>query len=183
MGILKSVVESLILDPVIRQLTLEMLDKAPKKFWVDPSSVSGFYHAVDERGPGGLELHSARVACMGLHAADMVGLPPKAVDLVLAACVVHDIVKYGDDSVPTLGADGKAAFKRHGSAVIDWMRQNFGGNQLAMAIAKIACTHNGRWSEQGYRPRTKLQKIVHMADFFASRTNVSVDISKAKRRG
>jgi len=164
----------LISNPEIAKATSEILEKAPKKFWILPASLSGKYHPEDERKEGGLIKHTKKVIKIASYLCNIYEINSINKDLIIAACIIHDILKYGDDSIDTYSDIGKTAFKKHGAALIDFAKQ-FQPDGWHQKILEIASRHNGKWELQ---PRNDLEMIVHIADYLASRTDIEVKLNE-----
>jgi len=78
-------------DSDIRELTAEILKKAPLRFWKRPSSSSGKYHPLDERGPGGAVVHTKRCVRVAEHLSRAFSLSSQDRDILIAAMIVHDV--------------------------------------------------------------------------------------------
>ena len=82
----------LIDDEGIKSFVRSLLLKA-STFWEIPSSFSGRYHPPDEHGPGGNALHTKRVVRVAEVISDSYALSVEERDLIIAACLLHDITK------------------------------------------------------------------------------------------
>jgi hypothetical protein len=159
----------------IKAWTAVMLSVAPSAFWDKAASSTGKYHKVDENGIGGQVVHTLRVCAMVDHLVRMDNLPVIERDILLSSAVLHDICKYG--------ADGKTehTLLEH-PLLVDKLRQN----SLALLppcewdaqIIDTISQHSGRWSSEPILNPTKLGKLLHIADFMASRHNVEVNLNK-----
>jgi hypothetical protein len=164
---------ALIQNPDVKIFVRKALDMAPARFWTDGSSASGKHHAEDECCEGGLVLHTRRVvaACRVLAPAYGVAVGSWDMDVAIAACILHDVVKYGTKPGP--GYDF-AAYKRHGPNVGLWYSEVT--NRLPdfftdaeTAVFELTRSHMGPWSPEGYYPENPLQWLVFMSDYVASR--------------
>lgn len=167
----------LILFPSIRDFTRTALSVAPAYFLSAPSSTSGNHHPPDERGDGGMVLHTKRVTRMVYDLASSFGIEKgMQVDWLVSAALLHDIVAQGteDKSMGKTWSEhdiGAVSFldTKGLRAIVhphDW-------NQ----ITKTMSGHMGRWaSSQSLIPYpTSLGHILHLADYIASRECVRVD--------
>jgi len=94
-------------DIKIRKFTKEVLIKyAPKYFWEVPASTSGKYHLPEECAPGGLVKHVKKVVVIadqmmrglgwfGHLARDLREDRKRDYNVVISACILHDILKAG----------------------------------------------------------------------------------------
>jgi hypothetical protein len=93
-------------------------------------------------------------------------------DYVIAACIVHDTMKYGVDKFD------KAEYKNHAANAAyyfgEWCRANCGFTCSEFLLNAIT-SHMGQWStEQEDRPFTSIDRCVHMADYMASRSFIDI---------
>ena len=100
-------------------------------------------------------------------------------DCVLSACILHDIVKYGEIKQPytTKNHDHEGALfvKRHGEA--------FGLDPETLTIiTSCIAWHMGRWTDMTGRTKSKAfpdeyspaQMVTHLADVISAQKNVSL---------
>ena len=111
----------MIKDSKINRFTKEVLDKyAPEYFWIMPSNESGKYHMPDEGVQGGLIIHVKRVVKMANHIMKGIGWmghlkdvvnPEKQYDydVVISACLLHDILKCGFKGRERKGRSGNVS--------------------------------------------------------------------------
>jgi 23S rRNA maturation-related 3'-5' exoribonuclease YhaM len=85
----------LIADDTLRNFTEYVLTKAPTYFWVVPSSSTGKYHSRQSNGDGGLVRHTKAVVYFSEILCRAYSVEGKDKDIVVASCVLHDVVKYG----------------------------------------------------------------------------------------
>ena len=111
----------MIKDLKISKFTKEILEKyTPEYFWTMPSNESGKYHMPDENVPGGLVIHVKRVVKVANHI--MTGLgwlghrsnavyPERQYDydVVISACLLHDILKCGFKGRERKGRSGNVS--------------------------------------------------------------------------
>lgn len=135
----------------------------PDYFWVNPSSSSGKYHPNDERGKYGLVLHTCRVTKITSElctAAEIAGSSRN--DLIVAA-ILHDSFKYGVQG-------GYHTQKDHCIIPGEQLRINDRINELVR-------THDGHWVlPEEWATADEHQRILHYADYIASRSFVHVRI-------
>lgn len=82
----------LIRDPSISSFVRSMLLKSDS-FWDIPGSFSSVYHPPDEQNSLGNVLHTKRVTRIALIMCENYGFNNIEVDIVLAACILHDLTK------------------------------------------------------------------------------------------
>ena len=152
-------------DEELSKKTRDILEQyVPGYFWEKPSSSSGKYHPFDERGKFGLVLHTCRVTkvtddlCV---AAEIIGSDRD--DLIVAA-IIHDSFKYD------LPPGNSHTVKLH--CIIP-------GEQLDISdrINHLIRTHDGQWGlPQEWKDADEHQKLMHYADYIASRKYVHIRI-------
>ena len=145
-----------------------MLARAPAYFWSAPSSSSGQYHPDDEHKFGGLVKHTIRVCEVGKILAE--SRPGADMSLVLAACILHDLYRYGV-------ADERSAHSDEGHPALAAKAINdygmfFHSSCHYNAIAGAVARHMGRWG--GCLPFSTEEWIVHYADNIAAKYFVKV---------
>lgn len=189
--------EDQILNPMIEEINM-INDEGVKSFvrsilvradsfWKIPSSFSGKYHPMDEHNEGGNMLHTKRVARAAKVLCDSHGVSAEEFDLVMAACLLHDITKG------KLEKDGSFAYdKMHPYTVGDFVKfcqeddrkhasdaqssTLFLNEEDVQTILRLVRCHLGPWSPIPETvPITYLDMIVHMADNIASKVHYIVD--------
>jgi len=159
-------------------------------FWKIPSSFSGKYHPSDEHGVGGNVLHTKRVVRLAMIMAESYSLSPEETDIVLAACLLHDVCKgvvasetgecrYDPMHPYTVAKfisycqdeDKKFANEAQSSTL-------FLGEELVQSILRLVRCHLGPWSPvpETY-PITYLDYIVHLSDNIASKIHTVIEDS------
>jgi len=83
---------SLIEDDGLRSFVKSILVRSDS-FWFIPSSFSGKYHPPDEHNEGGNVLHTKRTVRAAKILAESHSLSAEEKDIVVAACLLHDITK------------------------------------------------------------------------------------------
>jgi hypothetical protein len=157
----------------IKEWTGAMLNIAPAAFWEKASSSTGKYHKTDENQTGGQVVHTLRVCAMVEHLVHMEKLPVVERDMLLAAAILHDSCKYG--------VDGKSehTLLEHPQLVVELWKSNevlLPSCLYDTQIISIVSQHSGRWTSEPITTPTNLGKLLHTADFVASRHNVDVRV-------
>jgi len=171
---LYKVVKSISSDS-IKLWTEAMLGVAPAAFWDKAASSTGKYHKVDENGAGGQVVHTLRVCAVVTHLVNMEKLSVIDRDVLLSAAILHDICKYG--------VDGKTehTLLEHPQLVVGlWESKK---ELLPFCfydahIISVISQHSGRWTSEPILNPTALGKLLHIADFVASRHNIDVRLDK-----
>lgn len=166
---------SLIVDEDLRMAVKGyLIDRVPDYFWTDGASSSGKYHPKFAQGVGGLVRHTKAVVMFAeelLRMSSYAYMKDEYKDYVIAACIVHDTMKYGlaefnKDEYKNHARNAAYAFKMF-ARECDYAPSEF----LLNAIA----AHMGQWStEKEDRPFTSVDRCVHMADYMASRSFIDI---------
>lgn len=135
------------------------------------ASSSGNFHPIFAQGKGGLIRHTRAVAMVCeelLRMSTYAYMPAEYKDYARVACLLHDTCKYG-----TNNEIDKSCYKEHGKLAADKVVFAWGcmfdepcPELLTMAIR----SHMGQWTEnRNHRPFTQIDRLVHLADYIASR--------------
>jgi len=174
----------LIQNEKIRNLVTKALAAAPVEFWKDPSSASGKHHPPENQVEGGIVIHSRKAVFVALELFVWFNIKDQlSRDKVVAACILHDIAKYG---VPWR----KWVDKRHGPIAADWLKrfipycESSGENRQIFPdedlndVVELVRNHMGRWNRPVPTPALAIGKevskkdilslIVQIADFWSS---------------
>jgi HD superfamily phosphohydrolase YqeK len=190
--VLKDLLEEidLIQDDSIASFVRSVLLKA-ESFWMIPSSFSGKYHPSDEHGPGGNVIHTKRVVRIARIMADSYSLSQDEIDMLTAACILHDITK----GTPTADGESFVYDPMHPYTVgkfvskcqsIDKEYGNdaqstslFISEEAIQTILRLVRCHLGPWSPvpETY-PITYMDYIVHLADNIASKIHTVIEDSE-----
>lgn len=167
---------SLIVDEELRmQVKSYLEERVPDYFWTDGASASGRFHPKFAHGVGGLVRHTKAVVMFAeelLRMSSYAYMKEEYKDYVIAACLVHDTVKYG------MGAEiDKTEYKNHArnasAAFAEWCAQD--GYTPHFLLLNAISSHMGQWStEKEDRPFTSIDRCVHMADYMASRSFIDI---------
>ena len=159
----------------ISQWVLAMLDITPQAFWEKATSSTGKYHRADENQPGGQIIHTMRVCLVAEHLVRMDELTEIERDILLAAAILHDICKYGVDGKTehTLSEHPQLVNKLRESNMLFLPPCEF-DTQIINTIEQ----HSGRWTIAPFPTKTKLGRLLHIADFIASRYDIDVKLKE-----
>ena len=170
---------SLIVDEDLRMAVKAYLldpDYVPDYFWTDGASSSGKYHPKMSQGIGGLVRHTKAVVMFAeelLRMSSYSYMKEEYKDYVIAACIIHDTVKYG------FGEEiDKSEYANHASnaaqsfAEFCFNNTNYEPHYLLLQAVR---SHMGQWStNKEDRPFTNVDRCVHMADYMASRSFIDI---------
>lgn len=145
-------------------------------FWQSGASSSGKYHPQFSQGEGGLVRHTRAVAMFCeelLRLSTYAYMKPIYKDFARVACLLHDTCKYG-----TGNEVDKTCYPIHGQLAADAVNKAWfdyykesAPELLLMAIR----SHMGQWTqEREDRPFTNIDRLVHLADYIASRPFIQI---------
>ncbi len=167
---------NLIVDEDLRMAVKCYMEEAtPDYFWTDGASSSGKYHPAFSQGVGGLVRHTKAVVMFAeelLRMSSYAYMKDSHKDYVIAACILHDTIKYGIDQFD------KTEYKNHArnaaTAFKAWCMTYTNYTPSEYLLDAIAA-HMGQWStEKEDRPFTSIDRCVHMADYMASRSFIDI---------
>lgn len=155
-------------DEYLSTLVHDILEQSvPDYFWTKPSSSTGKYHPFDERGKFGLVLHTCRVTKVVNDLCVATQITHKERDELIVAAILHDALKYGDPKkdLPHTVKDHSNLVEKHISGIPD-------------NVIRLIRTHDGQWSvnPSEWKDATSDQKLLHYADYIASRSHVHIRI-------
>lgn len=147
-------------DEELQQQTKDaFMEACPAYFWERPSSSSGKYHPVDERGKYGNWLHTKRVFIQYCNLASvdlaMDRITKHQFECGKSAALLHDMMKYGwpsDNNSHTVDSHDVIA-----SAVSKHM------TRLPDEVTDMIHSHMSKWGE-GRNPETVNQWLLCRAD-------------------
>jgi HD superfamily phosphohydrolase YqeK len=177
---------NLIKDESIKSFVRSVLLRA-NSFWKIPSSFSGKYHPIDEHNEGGNVLHTKRVVRAANVMCDSHTLADDDRDIVLAACLLHDLTKGMDVEKELFQYDPMHPYtvgpfvKRCQDYDKNYASENqsstiYLAEEVVQSILRLVRCHLGPWSPvPETNPITYLDMIVHLADNIASKVHYVVD--------
>lgn len=171
-------VANYIVDEDLRAFVLHFLEECtPTYFWTDGASSSGKYHPKFAQGVGGLVRHTIAGAIFMeevLRMSPYCYLTDEHKDFCRAAILLHDTRKYGKEHEPN-----KAEYKLHApnaafAVAEEWeVFFDFDSHAPEWLLSAIR-SHMGQWSEKEHRPMTNIDRAVHTADYWASRSMIDI---------
>jgi HD superfamily phosphohydrolase YqeK len=168
---------SLIVDEDLRMAVKSFLEeRAPAYFWTDGASASGKYHPKFSHGVGGLVRHTKAVVMFAeelLRMSSYQYMREEYKDYVIAACLLHDTVKYG------MGEKiDKSAYADHGKNAareFDHFACHYCHYRPSELLLNAVKSHMGQWTtDREDRPFTSIDRCVHLADYVASRSFIDI---------
>lgn len=157
-------------DEQLQEKVVGVLLSGPDYFWTAPASSK--HHPPEHRSRHGLWLHTKRVCTVFERLApSMVNqghLTWEQIDHGRAACILHDLFKYGE---PPTSVDGTT--KDHDVIAAEWLSDHeFDIPEETIGAVE---SHNGPWY-RGSPPTTHLEQMVHIADMMASDENARIAV-------
>lgn len=165
----------------LRELCIAILNDFPEYIWHVPASSSGKYHPSTDLGEGGLMRHQIAVArfCNWMLEIEQnqMQYSSRERDCMRIACLVHDGRKSGTEN------SGRTVFEHpHLMEEAIWnMYIDFPLLQEDMTlITDCIASHMGEWNTDKHsgvilpKPKTDMQKLVHLCDYLASRRDVEM---------
>lgn len=188
---------STIVNEDIRKFAETLLNDAPDYFYHVPASSTGKYHPQISLGDGGLVRHTKAVVRFFNH---LMGIEQnyslfteREMDLGRVACLIHDIQKSGTEKYyQEHSEDGKkkvfTVFEHPLLAAKYVLRykDTIPENELKY-IAMAVGSHMGQWNTDKRnstvlpKPTTDMQKMVHLADYLASRKDIELQFDESEK--
>lgn len=179
-------------NPDIEEFVCFVFDKAPAYFWLVPSSSTGKYHPPQSNGQSGLVRHTAMVCTIAETLARIYSLEDEERDILIAGCLLHDIVKYGFDmqNHTTKNHDDEGArwvwklaqaFPEPSST---YKFESFADKEEWLDNARQICGciawHFGQWTQEERRKKfpaeyAKLEELCHVADCVAANKELAME--------
>lgn len=163
-------------NPVIRDFTEKVLLNVPEYFFKIPASSSGRYHPSYALGEGGLVRHTKAAVgiAIELFKVSIKGYADEEKDIVISSLILHDTAKNGFNG-------SNSTITKHPLEITKFINSN---NNLNSILPKetlnliLSCinSHMGKWNfdyktkkQVLPKPKSRLEQLVHMADYIASR--------------
>ena len=178
----------------IKQFCQRIVENLPLYWWEVPASSTGKYHPSYALGDGGLMRHSISVVRFVNWFFDLeqyqAEYTSRERDLLRCAALVHDGRKSGASD------DVKEAFTvfDHPLLMANVIREHMDSNTISEEevelIAHCIESHMGQWStsnkvkDEGIilpKPSDKYQRLIHLADYLASRKPLEVQFDDWKK--
>ena len=168
---------SLIKEESLRDFIRYYLNECvPNVFWTTGASASGRFHPNFAQGEGGLVRHTKAVVmfCNELmRMSQWAYMTDERKDLAILACIAHDTVKYGfTDAVET---DEYKNHAENAAVLVSEAWEKFFHMACPYELTQAIRSHMGQWStNRDDRPFTPIDRLVHLADYVASRNFISI---------
>lgn len=172
---------SYIKDEEIKKFAIKAIESMPDYFFVIPASSTGKYHPAYSLGEGGLLRHTiaaVRIA-IELFRMEEYAFNDNEQDLIITSLILHDGWKSGKIQSSYSVVDhplvaAKEINENHNLIGVISFDEN---NEIINNIS----SHMGQWNtardgtEIMPKPRTRMQKFVHLCDYLASRKCLIMD--------
>lgn len=170
-----------------KELSKKIIDDLPDYWYQVPASSSGKYHPFYTIGENGLFLHSMATLQFITYMLELEQykseFTPTERDAIKIGAFCHDGNKHGEES------KGHTIFS-HPLVMAQSIRKykdlNIVPDEMIELIASVIETHMGEWNTNKKeknvvlpKPVTLAQKLVHLADYLASRKNLEVHFDYA----
>ncbi len=161
----------LIGNELVRNFVVECLSRAPNYFWRIPASSSGKYHPLLSLGNGGLVRHTIKAIEYVLKLCKSNSIVGTERDIIIAALILHDTCKAGIED-----SEDHNYYPQHAYLPRKMYEKIAERYTIPKTIFDLIDSHMGQWSEDPTKiPKTKKQRIVHFADYLASRKNQPIN--------
>jgi len=174
----------------IKEFAEELLTTIPEYFYHVPSSSTGKYHPAYALGEGGLVRHTIalvrilnytfEIDCMGSS------WTSREKDLMRIAGLMHDTRKSGSQEDYEKNKYTKFEHPLLAASVVrDYLGSNIIPDTEIEIIATAIESHMGQWNTSDRskvvlpKPSNKYQKIIHWADYLASRKDIEMRFERA----
>lgn len=167
----------------IKEFAIELLNNLPEYVWHVGASSTGKYHPAYSLGEGGLMRHQMAVVRFLNFFLELeqygAGMTSRERDLMRTAALIHDGMKSG-----TQDDYNKSKYTKfnHPILMAEVVRSTDGLNTSERDfIAHCIESHMGQWAFDKKtnvelpKPKDEYQKLVHLADYLASRKSLAMD--------
>lgn len=156
-------------DDELQEQVVGAVRNAPDYLWTAPAS--SHHHPPKHQARHGLWLHIKRVCTtferVSTSMVKQGHLDWSDVDMGRAACILHDMFKYGEPPTSVDSTSGS-----HDVTAARWLDDH---TSLPQEVVGAVESHNGPWYA-GKPPETHLEQMVHVADMQASDENCRVAV-------
>ena len=170
----------------INDFAFHLLDTLPDYFFSVPASSSGKYHPENDLGEGGLVRHSITVSRMLSHLLAPKGyfdFTDREKELLKVAALFHDSFKSGTQEEYEKNIHTKFFHPIYAAnhIITESVFAGFNFND-AKFIANAIASHMGQWNTSTRMkgtlplPESPEQKVLHLADYLASRRNINMTL-------
>ena len=173
-------------DEENRKFAHTLLSNVPDYFFSVPASSSGKYHPSNDLGNGGLVRHSISVARMLEHLIEPYGyydFDDEQKELLKIAALFHDCMKSGTQEEYEKNKHTKFLHPLYAANfIMTTAIKNGYPYEKALFIYNAVISHMGQWNTNGTAklptPETPDQKVLHLADYLASRKDINMEFGE-----
>jgi len=166
-------------DSKLREFITKVLDSLPVYFSTTAASTTGKYHPSYALGNGGLVRHTKAAVRIAkeLVGSGLFGTVNE--DVIYASLIVHDGLKCGNNGSQYTVFDHPLLISKFVEEKANEF--NFENKDIISEIKKCVECHMGQWNTDKRssvvlpKPETKIEKVVHLADYLASRKILEVN--------
>lgn len=168
-------------DKDIRKFAIEMISMLPDYFFEVPASSTGKYHPSYSLGKSGLVRHTKGAVLIAKTLLDLEQYKEQfneeERDIMLTALLLHDGMKHGIEG-------GKYTVATHPLEMSKFIQSKYNEPYWVCIICDCIDSHMGEWgtdrngNEILPKPKTDMQKFVHMCDYLASRRFLEINFEK-----
>lgn len=152
----------------IREATQLAVDNLPAYFYEVASSSSGKYHPSFSQGKMGLVRHSTFAVEIAIELFNIYTFTNIEKDIIISSLLLHDGLKYGNPKKPHTTKE----HPRDMAIFLSELWKDVMDDNLQQVINGIHA-HSGKWNKTNGVdmpvPKTKVEKMVHLADYLSSR--------------
>lgn len=170
---------ALIKDETLRDIVRGYMQTCvPSYFWDVGASSSRKFHPGFSQGKGGLVRHTQAVVMFLAELLRMSSysyMPDNYKDYAIAAAIMHDTCKYGryeydKDEYKSHAANAAEHFANFYAYTLD-------GPEPPYLLTHAMISHMGQWTvEPEDKPLTNIDRVVHLADYMASRNFIDIPV-------
>ena len=169
-----------------RKFAYALLSNVPDYFFSVPASSSGKYHPSNDLGEGGLVRHSISVARMLDHLLEPYGyfdFDEEQKELLKIAALFHDCMKSGTQEEYEKCKHTKFLHPLYAANfIMTTAIKTAYSYEKALFIYNAVISHMGQWNTNATgelpTPKTPDQKVLHLADYLASRKDINMEFDE-----
>jgi hypothetical protein len=176
---------ALISDESLKQVVLAIGDEVPIYNLLGPSSSSGKYHPVRDRGLSGNVYHTKSVIFVILRMAQSLPVydDPEERDIIIVAALLHDLYKYNKGDFHTTFLHPKSMYELIQTKIKGVASSGILDSKLER-ISNMIYKHMSRWNtNEKYNPGISLpipatfeERLLSLADMIASSSDISINL-------
>lgn len=174
-------------NDAIKDAAIKMISELiPDYFWEVAASSTGKYHPTYALGEGGLYRHTVAAVQIAIGMFPLTSYTDIEKDMIIVALIMHDSFKHGQDYSKYTKADHPVIAAIGVQMFCDIQCDN---QDLGNKLSDLIITHMGQWNtdwktkkEIMPKPKTSMQRYVHMCDYLASRKYLEFNFKEVVKR-